>query len=257
MQEELGDDYEQPDYSRALRITDRDTKELFHEHNCSHYYFTDNAVQECEKIHITEPLDMDWLIDIPDGKRQINFGNKFIRYEKRNNRIIAIAGSFTQRQECNYLQHSFFIFDLNTPKRPYDPMEDLINEMYQKELDESHRGFENKMRMLLYKMITFLDLTELKHIKIPAWGTLETPDELLYDENGIDPVYNDQNIPISVITVNINWNCSIYIEETKVTGYYRNTLCGKGKTKVIRRFVRPHRRSGYERIAGKLRAKAS
>jgi len=252
----LGSDVESPyDQLRSL-ISRKDTKELFRDYNCKHYYFTDTAVQECEKVHITE-MDMEWLMDAEDGKRQLNWGNQFIRYEKKGNKIVAVAASFTQRQESKYLEHTFFVFDLNTPKVQYDAMADIVEEQCEKDLEYNPNGFDNRMKLLLYKMITFLDLIPLKQITLPKWGALEadaSSSKLVSRGNQIDPVYNNDNLPITVVTVNANWNCTIYIEETTVTGYFKNMPCGKGRTKLIKRFVKPHRRSAHERIAGKLKA---
>lgn len=250
----LGKDVELPNYQVSPHISRKETKDLFRDYNCKHYYFTDSAIQECEKVQITE-LDMDWLIDVPDGKRQLNWGDQFIRFEKKDNRIIAIAASFTRRQECKYLQYTFFVFDLNAPKLPYDPVADLIKEQCEKDLDDyPGKVFENKMRMLLYKMITFLDLIPLKKIRLPAWGCLEADDEYSNQVNCVEPVYNNDNVEIIVVTVDVNWNCSIYIEETWVTGHFKNVLFGPGRSKVKRRFVKGLLRQGYERKAGKLKA---
>lgn len=253
----LGSDYEFPNYNGAPHVNIRNIKELLLEYDCKHYYFADSAVEECEKVHITEPLDMEWLWDAADGKRQLNFGDQFIRYEKRGNRIIALAASFTRRQEQNYLQHTFLVLNLRKkgfPPTQYDPIVDLIKEESEKELDDYAEAFDNKSRMLLYKMITFLDLIPLRQIKLPAGRCLEAGSSSNHVEHQIAPVNNNENIPITVVTVNANWNCSLFIEETWVDGYYKNVLCGKGRTKIKRRFVKRHHRKGYERPAGKLKA---
>lgn len=255
--EVLGSDYELPNYEGSPYITRHNIKELLREYNCKHYYFTESAVQECDKVHITEPLDMDWLRDSADGKRQLNFGDQFIRYEKRGNRIIALAASFTRRQEHQYLQHSFFVLNLKkqeSPKFQYDPIADLIKEQCEKELDDYGEAFDNKSRLLLYKMITFLDLIPLKQLTLPGGRYLEADSSSSNQADHTGPVNNNENIPLTLVTVNANWNCSVFIEETKVKGYWREFLCGKGKIKIQRRFVKPHERRGYERVAQKLKS---
>ena len=195
---------------------------------------------------------MNWLKDAPDDKRQLNWGNNFIRYEKKDNRIIATAASFTRRQERKYLLHTFFVFDLNEPKVQFDSIADLVKEQCENDLEDETKGFEDKMRELLYKMITFLDLIPLKLIRLPKWGRLEN--ESSNEVKNIEPVYNNQNIPLTVVTVTANWNSSIYIEETNVKDHYKNVLYGKGKSKIRRRFVKGYPRSDHWRLAGKLRA---
>lgn len=255
-EEVLGSDYEFPNYMGRPYISRHHIKELLFEYNCRHYCFTDSALQECEKVHITEPLDMEWLQESADGKRQLNFGDQFIRYEKRGNRIIALAASFTRRQEQKYLQHTFFILNLKkhkSPKRRYDPIADLIKEKSEKELEDYAEAFENKSRELLYKMVTFLDLIPLKQITLPA-GKYLPMDCSSNQANQVDPVSNNEDIPITVVTVTANWNSSLFIEETKVRGYWREFFCGKGSSKIERRFVKPHFRKGHERAAQKLKS---
>ena len=249
----LGGDVELPNYQINPHISRKDTKELFRDYNCKHYYLTESAVVECEKVNITE-LDMEWLRDAEDGKRQLNWGDHFIRYQKKGDKIIAVAASFTHRQECKYLLHTFFVFDLNTPKLPFDPIAEILKEQCEKDLDDYPKEFEEKMRMLLYKMITFLDLIPLKQITLPKWGVLETDSSSSNQTNLIDPVYNNENVQITVVTVNANWNCSVFIEETWVEGHWRDYLCGKKRSKIKRRFVKKFFRRGYERVAGKLKS---
>jgi hypothetical protein len=250
-EKKLGNDIEKPGDQLSHHISREHTKELFRERSakdgtqCNHFYFTESAVEECEKVNITE-LDMDWLRDAKDDKRQINWGDNFIRYEKKDNRIIAVAASFTRRQECKYLQHTFFVFDLNIPKVQYDLIADIVKEQCEKDDEDDRRGFEKKMQELLYKMITFLDLLPLKKIKLPKWGCLEDEHEV----KKVESVYNNQNIPLTVVTVTPNWNSSIFIEETTVKNYYKNVKC---RGRVIKRFIKKHQRSQHWRPAGKLK----
>jgi hypothetical protein len=205
-EEELGNDYEFPEYDGSPHITTCDIKELLLEYNCKHYYFTKSAIQECEKVHITEPLDLEWLRDSADGKRQLNFGDQFIRYQKRGNRIIALAASFTRRQEYNYLQHTFLILNLKKQEshtHQYDPISDLIKEACERELNDYAEAFDNKSRMLLYKMVTFLDLIPLKQVKLPAGRYLEADSSSDIAEQP-EPINNTENIPLTIVTVNAN-----------------------------------------------------
>jgi predicted nucleic acid binding AN1-type Zn finger protein len=136
-------------------------------------------------------------------------------------------------------------------------MAEIVEEQCEKDLEYNPNGLDNRMKLLLYKMITFLDLIPLKQITLPKWGALEadaSSSNWANRGNQIDPVYNNDNLPITVVSVNANWNCSIYIEETTVTGYFKHMPCGKGRTKLIKRFVKPHRRSAHERLAGKLKS---
>jgi hypothetical protein len=251
----LGNDYELPNYDGSPHIKSQNVKRLLFEYNCRHYYFTDSALQECEKIHITEPIDMEWLCNAANEKRQLNFGDQFIRYEKRGNRIIALAASFTRRQEQSYLQHSFLTLNLKKQETPpeHEPIVDLMKEECDKEFDDYSEAFDKKSLLLLYKMITFLDFIPLKQIKLPAGRCLEA-DSLACDKDNTCTINNSENIAITVVTVDANWNCSVFIEETYITGYFKNVLCGKGRTKIKRRFVKSHPRKGYERPAGKLKA---
>ena len=248
----LGEDVQSPNYQLGPHISRKDTKELFRDYNCKHYYLTDNAVLECEKVRIAEP-NMDSLMEADDGKRQLNWGDKFIRYEKKGSKIVAIAASFTRRQECKYLQHTFFVLDLNTSTRPFDSIAEIVKKQCETDLHDSQSEFERKMKLLLCRMIIFLDLLPLKQITLPGWGILGKGAVLSNQTNHIDPVYNNENVEITVVTVNANWNCSVLIEDKWVIKHKRHYLCGKGRTKIIAKDVQRHFRRGYERLAGKLK----
>jgi hypothetical protein len=56
---------ELPNYQANVHISRKETKELFRDYNCKHYYLTESAVQECAKMHVTD-YDMSWLRDSRD-----------------------------------------------------------------------------------------------------------------------------------------------------------------------------------------------
>jgi hypothetical protein len=250
----LGKDKELPSHQISHHISRAHTKELFRERNakdgaeCQHFYFTESAIEQCEKVNITE-LDLEWLRDAHDAKRQLNWGDNFIRYEKKDNRIIATAASLTRRQEGkNYLLHTFFVFDLNTPQVQYDYIADIVNEQVEASLKDETKDFERKMQMLLYKMIIFLDIDPLKAITLPKWGCLENEESNEVKTN--EDVYNNQNIPFTVVTVDANWNTSIFVKQTTVKNYYKNLKC---RGRIVKRLIPQHKRSGHWRHAGKVR----
>lgn len=250
----LDKEKEKPSQQISHRISRAHTKELFREKNvkdgieCQHFYFTDSAIEQCENVSITE-LDIEWLKDARDSKRQLNWGSNFIRYEKKDNRIIAIAATLTPRQDGkNYLQHTFFVFDLNTPQVQYDYIADIVNEQVEKSLEDDTRIFERKMQMLLFKMILFLDIDPLRRITLPMWDCLENDESYKVKKN--EDVYNDQVIPFTVVTVDANWNTSIFIDKATVKNYYRNVKC---KGRIVKRLIREHKRSEHWRHAGKVR----
>jgi hypothetical protein len=176
-------------------------------------------------------------------------GNNFIRYEKNDNRIIATAATLTRRQEGkNYLQHTFFVFDLNTPLVQYDYITEIVNEQIEKGIEDETKGFERKMKMLLYKMIIFLDIDPLKRITLPKWGCLENEESNEVKRN--EDVYNNQNIPFTVVTVDANWNTSIFIDQTTVKNYYKNVKC---RGRMVKRLIKEHKRSEHWRHAGRVR----
>jgi hypothetical protein len=143
------------------------------------------------------------------------------------------------------------------PIRPFDRKADIIKEQCEKDLEDFRQEYENRMRNLLYNMITFLDLIPLKLIRLPGWGCLEADSESLREVRTVEPVYNNTNVQIIVVTVTINWNCSIWIEETWVKGHKKSVLYGKNKTKVRTRFIKPYERKAHERPAGKLKHEAN
>jgi hypothetical protein len=64
----LGKDKELPQHQINHHISREHTKELFREKNvkdgveCQHFYFTESAIEQCEKVNITE-MDLEWLKD--------------------------------------------------------------------------------------------------------------------------------------------------------------------------------------------------
>ena len=245
--EVLGDEKELPDYDGAPYIYLHDVKELFYEYNCYHYYFTETALDECEKEPIGDASELHWLKLSSNIKRQINFGNNnFIRYQKVGNHIIALAATFTRRQEQSYLQHTFFSIDLNKKLELFDQLSDPVAALLKSACEKDNgnsEAFEMRSRELLYKMINFLDLAPLKELPLPAGKQLDTTSS--YQVN------NQGSFPMTWVTA--NWNVSLYIEATTVRGHYKDVLYGKNWSLSKNIYVASHPRKGYYVNAQRIR----
>lgn len=211
----------------------KEVEELLQEGGCKQYYITASVLKECKLLKTKKPYDVVWLEPIPDGKRQLNFGNQFIRYQKRDNRIIGLSARLTPRQERAFFEYTFFHMDLiektQSPTMREDEVDDYYNEI-------SSRAFEEQSRELFFQLISFMELAPLEEIYLPAGrkhGQKKSPNRLL----------NETSFPI--IIVSANWNRNIHIGKFMVNHHYRLQACGPGQKYRTIIFICPFYKNGY------------
>lgn len=248
--DELGDDQESPDYEGAPYIYIQDIKDLFYEHNCRHFYFTDGGLEECEKEAATNSLDPLRLLLSDNCKRQINFEkNNFIRYQKKGPHITALAGEFTQRQEHGYLLHTFLTLDLRkkreSPEWSSDPVAALIKIECEKDFGDSSE-FDMRSRDLLYKMINFLELVAIKDIDLPG-GAQSDVGSARSQQAHIQGAF-----PMTYVTA--GWNSTLHISSKWVKPHWKTVLYGKNWSLSKRKKIETYFREGYDIPARKLKS---
>jgi len=218
----LGDAQAKIDINGGPDITRDEVKALFEESDCRHYYFTNTALQECKKLEAKTPLNLERLRPTFEGKRQLNFGHHFIRYHKQDSRIIALSANFTPRQECSYLQHTFFTFDLEkkieSPKLFCDHVAVLL-EKNREELGNFYIEFDRFSHELLFKMIFFLDLAEVETIFLPAGRRHGT-------QGSDNHLRNQEVFDMTIVTA--NWNRAIQLDPVPVSQHSKWQHYGPG-----------------------------
>lgn len=219
-----------------------EVEDLFKEDDCHQFYFTQTAINECNKLRVSEPLDLTWLRPVQDVKRQLNFGDRFIRYKKFGSKIIALSAAFTPRQESDYIKHTFFHFDLGEKRES-----GII--MHDSDYTDAYYGlcpkdFDKQSHNLLFQLITFLELAPIEQVYLP-------PGDRHSDGLSRSRLRNQEKFPI--IMVNCNWNRTVHIGEIPVESHYRLQPWGPGSKlrKVI--LIPSHSREGYNIKAHKLR----
>lgn len=119
---------------------------LMVERECRRYYVTNRVLQNCSKLKYPEPFDLRSLSEMRDGKRQLNFGDQFFRYEKSSNIINVLAGKKDAGSELGMI-YSFFKVDLNEKaifnmapvleQTHSDQERNLLNEAVRSQLDHN------------------------------------------------------------------------------------------------------------------------
>jgi hypothetical protein len=214
---------------------------LLDEKDCKHFYVTESVVEESEKLKVKEPFDLAWLQPIKDGKKQFNFGEWYIRYEKIGARIIGTAGHRTPRQDANYFEYTFFNMNLDDKSQSLQLFQDDTIDYYS---IISSKDFDQLTRKLFFQLICFVELAPIEEIYLPARGShgqKKSPNKFL----------NDTDFPMTVI--GRNWNKIIHVGPIEVDAHYRLQPHGPGSKfrKLI--YILPHSREGYNLSALKSR----
>lgn len=227
--------------SKALDFTEV-TDFLQDEARCRHYFITAPVLEMSQKIRVKEPFDLEWLLPVPDGKRQLNYGNEFIRYEKKGARIVGLSVKRTiYEQDKNYLNYSFFNMDLDQNRIS----DSQILDDYAPSIPAiSFLDFEAQSRKLFFQLITFMELSKIQEVLIAPGrkhGVKKSPDHLL----------NDSAFPITI--VNTNWNKIIRREGFNVDGHIRKQVWGPGNSKRKLIWIDDYHKNGYNLGAAKVR----
>lgn len=222
-----------PDFSRVVS--------LLNEEGCRHYFVTGPVVQLCQKIKVKEPFDIGWLEALKDGKKQLNFGDNFIRYQKTGNQINALAGSLERTGQTEYFQYTFFSFDVTKKiAGRKDIIDDYDNGVAHK---KSHSDYDDDARKLFFQMVTFLELASVQEV-------LVKPGAKHGHKKDDDNLFNKEKFPITI--VNSNWNKIIRTEGFEVEGHLRKQPYGPSRQfrKLI--WIDDFHKNGYNLNAGKI-----
>ncbi|WP_261511528.1 hypothetical protein [Chryseobacterium paludis] len=210
---------------------------IFSEKDCRHYYITESVIKDCKKIKVEEPFDLNWLNHkLDENVKQWSFGERFIRFLKKDNRIIAIYSKFQDIEEPFKLRAgergiNYVVFDFDLANKEVDVTE-----------GNSKLPIADEGRLLFYQLLTFILLAAVDIYIVPPGqkhGTRKSPERLL----------NEEDFPFTII--NSNWNkISINIEGFIVSGnsglgFPRKQACGPGwkDRKLI--WIEPFNKSGY------------
>lgn len=138
--------------------------ELLSERGNQHFYITKNVLDLCQKIKVKEPFDLEWLAPIPDGKRQLNFGDRFVRYNKIGSKINALAASGNPDDKgTKPIRYTFFNMDLSNKEISTPEMEDYY--VHEQER-ESFLDFDAASRKLFFQLISFIELAEIEEVTV-------------------------------------------------------------------------------------------
>lgn len=210
---------------------------IFSEEDCSHYYITESVIGDCKKIKVDEPFDLVWLkYKLDENVKQWSFGERFIRFFRKEDRVIAIYGKFQDIQEHFKFRDgergiNYVVFDFDLTNKDVDVTE-----------GNSKLPIADEGRLLFYQLLTFILLASIDVYIVPPrqkYGTKKSPERLL----------NEENFPFTII--NSNWNkISVNIEGFPVSGasgmgFPRKQACGPGwkDRKLI--WIEPFTKSGY------------
>lgn len=207
-------------------------KKLLSETDCTHYMITKSVVELCKKIRVKEPFELEWLQPIADGKRQLNFGNTFIRYDKQGEIINAVAVDETILPTKNrHLKYSFFNFNLATQAVSAPAFDDFDPSPV-----ATYQNFDDYAKKLLYQLIIFMELAEIKEVIVEPGrkhGKKRDEDNLLNESR------------FRIIVVNTAWNRIIRTTGFDVDGYFKKQHYGKGNKLRTLVWIDPYHKEGY------------
>jgi len=226
-----------PDFSEVIS--------LLSENGCRHYYITGSVLEMCRKIKVQEPFDLEWLAPIPDGRRQLNFGNQFIRYQKNGARIVAHAASYDEDPQTKNkgIRYTFFNMDLEHKQISGVELGDDYND---KNILTNYLDFDTTSRRLFFQLVSFMELADVQEVLVAPGakhGVKKAPDNLL----------NNERFPITV--VNTSWNKIIRREGFSVDGHLRNQRWGPGLSRRRWVWIDPFHKNGYNLNARRLENK--
>ena len=233
---------EQQQREKSLDFTEI-TNFLRKETDCQHYYITVPVLEMSQKIRVKEPFDLEWMEPVRDGKRQLNFGSQFIRYEKKGSRIIAISAKLSpDSQGRDYLNYSVFNMDLASKEISKSQILDDYDPSPKNSIP--FQDFDLQSRKLFFQLVTFMELSKIQEILLP-------PGRKNGVKKSVDHMLNNSSFPITI--VNTNWNKIIRREGFDVNGHIRKQPCGPGNRYRELIWIDAYHKTGYNLRAGKIR----
>ncbi|WP_126247977.1 hypothetical protein [Chitinophaga rhizosphaerae] len=197
-----------------LKLDFSGTRRLLSEQDCKHYLIMNSVLEMGEKVRVKEPFELEWLNQVSDGKRQLSFGDTFIRYEKSGNRINALAARNSKTSEgSSYLSYSFFNFDLAQKSIS----EHYAADDYDNGAPMPLKDFDAYAKTTLYQLIIFMELADIEEVILPpgrSHGVRKNQEKVL----------NDARFPITKVTT--SWNKVIRTSGFDVRGHIRKQRWG-------------------------------
>lgn len=226
-------------------------EELFGEKDCKHYYVTKSVIDTCTRIKVREPFDLEWLRPkLENGIKQWSFDDKLFRFVKNEQKIVVIYATeaeipeiYKQRAEEKGVDYAVFDFDL------VNKTEEVIE-------GNQRRPVKKDTRLLFFQLLCYIVLAEIEITIVPP-GKKHGP------KNAKDHVFNEERFPMAII--NSNWNRTSMRSEgfwvdgeggeggEDGKGFYRLQACGPGWSERELKLIKPFKKHGYTRKAGKLK----
>ncbi|MDR3712351.1 MAG: hypothetical protein P4L51_06020 [Puia sp.] len=183
---------------------------LLQEAGCRQYYITQSVLEDCQRLKAKEPFDLEWLQPMEDGKRQLNFGNTLLRFQKTGCSIFVLSVTRTPKDKKTHINYSFFKLDLDT--KTQSDYRDFIDD--DEPINEYDLAYDANARRTFFRLITFMELAPVEEVFLPAGrkhGTRKS-------ENGL---MNKSPYSITIVSVTRNWNRILHVGEFNVVGHYR------------------------------------
>lgn len=238
--EQLEAEIEQTNVFSNVPLDFSEVENFVQEQDCRHYYITQPVITICSRLRTKEPFDLAWLAPVKDGKRQLNYNDGFIRYEKKGTRIVVLAAAQNNERNDAYFQYSFFNMDIeNNTQAEYDGPEQADEFM-----DEpSAQDFDQVSRRRFFQLITFMELAPIEEIFLPAGRKHGT-------RKSADGLYNEATFPITI--VNTSWNRVIRVGTIDVDGHFRLQAWGPLYSYRRLTWISEYQKTGYNVQALKL-----
>lgn len=209
------------------------TRDLLSEDKCRQFLITGEVLDMCEKIRVKEPFEVEWLSQVKDGKRQLNFGDTFIRYEKKDGVIFAMGAKNKKLENGqHYLSYTFFKFDLNLKRVSGKSSPDDFDV----KPPIPHATFDDFAKKTLYQLIMYMELADIEEIFVSpgrSHGVKKSPNKL----------FNDSHIPMTVVTT--GWNKIIRTTGFDVNGFFKKQHWGPKNQYRKLIWIDPFHKEGY------------
>jgi hypothetical protein len=153
-----------------------------------HYHITEPVLDLSQKIKLKDNDNYKWLIPIKDQVSQYTFRDSFIIFQKKGDRIVALASTkYKVSEKEDYIHWDMFNMDLTNA---------ILN-------IEKHSDYAKNSYKLLLQLLSFIELSDIEEITIKpktqhGFGSKKDPNTL----------YNENKFPITV--VNSRWAQKVY-----------------------------------------------
>jgi len=200
--------------------------------NVRHYHITKEVLDFAQQIKLKDTKDYKWLLPIKDQTSQYTFDNTFIIFQKKGDRIIAIASSKWRVSERENYMH-WDMFNINLSKAELN-----IHE---------HSEYANASYKLLLQLLSFIELSDIDEITIKpnsqhGFGSKRDP----------NTIYNSNRFSVTWVTS--RWVTRVYRPgEFMVTRHQRWQPKGPGRAMYELIWVETFEKKGMTIAAGKER----